>query len=493
MSRWFVPRLEGLETRQVLDAALPVPAPVPPSAALVGLANSLPPPDSLPAVDLLPGVVLHDIPNTLSASADSTAPPADALPSGEMAGALNTPKDGAGRSAGPGPLNADKKLEFTASNLDLPNSAGGATPAAGRKDDVLTSSGDGLSGKLTLGGLSRGRLREPRGLGKGRPPGLPEAPPPQAAPRELPLDAPRYTDPVSLRTDLRAGGAGNRAPARGDALRPLMLAQAGASPAAVVERAAGAGVPLGDRGSLPATVFTKGITAGLVPSLWLADLLTRPWQWRAARASASISGPMLAGEVLGRGGGETFLPPLYLSLLPLPVGKPLDPVAEGYLYLCNYARTAIHAAQRRAGPLSDHEDIVQQICLEWLQQAGPPQEAFPRLLARSTAEMQLLRETVNRVIARVIYQQRKGRRLADLVDWPAPARSAERDWLEFQSDCAQGVGRLSALEWQVLELRRQGKTFAEIGTDLGVARQRVWEVYHEVEARLRKIYATADG
>jgi DNA-directed RNA polymerase specialized sigma24 family protein len=180
-------------------------------------------------------------------------------------------------------------------------------------------------------------------------------------------------------------------------------------------------------------------------------------------------------------------------MVPLPTGKPLDPVAEGYLFLCNYARTAIHAAQRRAGPLHDHDDIVQQICLEWLQQAGPPQEAFPRLLDRSPAEMQLLRETVNRVIARVIYQQRRGRRLADLVDWPAPVRSAERDWIEFQSDCAQGVGRLSPLEWQVLELRRQGKTFAEIGTDLGVARQRVWEVYHEVEARLRKIYATAGG
>lgn len=487
MSRWFVPRLEGLETRQVLDAALPGSAPVPLSAALVGVAISLPAPDSSPAAGLLTGAVLYDIPNAPSVSADPTAPPASSL----------TPKDGAARSAGAGALNpaADKKPEVLSPNSDLSNSAGGTAPATGRKDEGLASPGDGLPGKSPLGGLSRGRLREPRGPGRGRPPGLPEAPPPPAAPRELPLDAPRYADPVLPRLDLRAGAAGNRAPARGDALRALMLAHRGypgAGPA-VAGRAAGAGVSvadsLGEKLSRPA----RGLTVGLVPSLWLADLLTRQWQVRAARAPAPVPGQLLAENLPGRGGAETLLPPLYLSLVPLPLGKPLDPVAEGYLYLCNYARTAIHAAQRRAGPLSDHEDIVHQICLEWLQQAGPPQEAFPRLLDRSPVEMQLLRETVNRVIARVIYQQRRGRRLADLADWPAPVRPTERDWIEFQSDCAQGVGRLSPLEWQVLELRRQGKTFAEIGTDLGVARQRVWEVYHEVEARLRKIYATADG
>jgi hypothetical protein len=78
MSRWYVPRLEGLETRQVLDAALPVPAPVPPSAALVGVANALPP-ASAPAADLLPGAVLYDIPATPSAST---------TPAGGAAGSL---------------------------------------------------------------------------------------------------------------------------------------------------------------------------------------------------------------------------------------------------------------------------------------------------------------------------------------------------------------------------------------------------------------------
>ena len=55
------------------------------------------------------------------------------------------------------------------------------------------------------------------------------------------------------------------------------------------------------------------------------------------------------------------------------------------------------------------------------------------------------------------------------------------------------MGNLSRREWQVLDLRRQGKTFEEIGADLRLARQRVWEVYHAVEARLREIYGKQDG
>jgi DNA-directed RNA polymerase specialized sigma24 family protein len=168
-------------------------------------------------------------------------------------------------------------------------------------------------------------------------------------------------------------------------------------------------------------------------------------------------------------------------------------VAAGYQYLCNYARQSIHAAERWVGPLHDHDDIIQQICLEWLERAGPPDEAFPRLLEKAPAEMQLLRETVHRVIARSTYQQRKGPGQADLSGWPAPDPPAERAWLEFKSDCERGVGRLTQREWQILELRRQGHTFAEIGSTMGVPRQRVWEVYREVVVRLQHIYGRVGG
>jgi hypothetical protein len=210
--------------------------------------------------------------------------------------------------------------------------------------------------------------------------------------------------------------------------------------------------------------------------------------WGIGRSASHLS--PLAAE--GGGDEDGGLPPLYLGVLPLPSGGPRDPEAEGYRYLCGYAGHAIRTAERRVGPLRDHEDIIHQICVEWLEQAGPPHEAFPKLLEKAPAEMQLLRETVNRVIARVIYQQRRRLMVTDFTDWPAPARAAEKEWIEFKSDCEKGVGSLTPQEWQILELRRQGKTFAEIGADIGVPRQRVWEIYHGVETRLQQVYRKSD-
>jgi DNA-binding NarL/FixJ family response regulator len=106
--------------------------------------------------------------------------------------------------------------------------------------------------------------------------------------------------------------------------------------------------------------------------------------------------------------------------------------------------------------------------------------------------MQLLRAVVTRVIARAVYQQKRKYVVLDFDDWPARGNAAERDWAEFKADCEHGVGNLSRREWQVLDLRRQGKTFEEIGAELRLPRQRVWEVYQAVEARLREIYGKKD-
>src|SRR5262249_41057040 len=144
-------------------------------------------------------------------------------------------------------------------------------------------------------------------------------------------------------------------------------------------------------------------------------------------------------------GGTAYLP-LYLAVLPLPAGGPLDPVAAGYEYLCGYTRRAIRGAERRAGPLSGHEDLIPQGCRGGRAGAGPPQEAFPRLLERAPAEMRLLRDAVNRVIARTIYQRRKHPHVIDATRWPAPSRPSERDWAEFRADCERGTGNLTAQE-----------------------------------------------
>ena len=207
--------------------------------------------------------------------------------------------------------------------------------------------------------------------------------------------------------------------------------------------------------------------------------------WETARRAQPSGGDRGQPAIEGEGPG---LLPLYVGVAVPAAGKPLDPVAAGYQYLCNYCRHAIHAAERRVGPLPDHDDIIQQTCLEWLQQAGPPEAAFPRLLERASSEMQLLRETVNRVIMRITYQHRKGGVNADLSDWPAPDGAVERAWTDFKSDCEEGVGHLTQQDWQILELRRQGHTYREIGAKIGIARQRVWEMCHDLVARLQDIY-----
>jgi hypothetical protein len=259
------------------------------------------------------------------------------------------------------------------------------------------------------------------------------------------------------------------------------------------------------------SAFTTEKAASPPESVWFADAFFRENQaggfhadlldrffahfWgtsSGARPSQPARAPA-DGSQEGIEGDGPRLPPFYLAGALSPPGKPQDPVAAGYLYLCNYARHAIHTAEGRVGPLPDHDDIIQQICVEWLERAGPPNVAFPRLLDKAPAEMRLLRETVHRVIMRITYQHRKAGVNADLSGWPAPDRPLERAWLDFKSDCERGVGHLTLQEWHVLELRRQGHTFAEIGATIGMPRQRAWEICENVVARLQQIYGTAGG
>jgi len=55
---------------------------------------------------------------------------------------------------------------------------------------------------------------------------------------------------------------------------------------------------------------------------------------------------------------------------------------------------------------------------------------------------------------------------------------------------ALGAGNLVPQEMRLLELRRQGMTFEEIGTEIGMVKQRVYEIYSSALDRLQKIYAS---
>jgi hypothetical protein len=174
--------------------------------------------------------------------------------------------------------------------------------------------------------------------------------------------------------------------------------------------------------------------------------------------------------------------------------RPLAPTLpssepDGWQFLNNYARKAIRRAEASFGTLPDHEDLVHDIFVEWRQQVGPGDQPFSELLQQNSAERALLRKSVRRVIDHARYEKVRGRRTVELFDQPAAEAPGERDWLDLQIDWTLGVDKPAARDRQLLELRRQGFTFEEIGSELGMLKQRVCEAYNLTLRRLQAVYA----
>ena len=166
-----------------------------------------------------------------------------------------------------------------------------------------------------------------------------------------------------------------------------------------------------------------------------------------------------------------------------------DAAPQGWHLLCNYTRKAIRNEEQRYGRLADHEDLVHQVYVEWREQVGPAEQAYAGLLDKESAERQILRKTVRRVIDHVRYEQNRQKRTVELFDQEAPANPVEQDWRDVQLDWRLGDVP-NAQERQVLELRRQGMTFEEIGSEMGLVKQRVCETFNSVLQQLQELYAS---
>jgi len=165
-----------------------------------------------------------------------------------------------------------------------------------------------------------------------------------------------------------------------------------------------------------------------------------------------------------------------------------DAALEAWRFLANYTRKAIGNEESKYGSLPDHEDIIHETFVEWRQQVGPEDQAYVRLLNKESPERQVLSKAVRRVIDHSRYEQRRQKRMVELFDQPAPVEAAEQDWIDLRVDWSLGVGNLSRQEKRMLELRRQGKTFAEIGSELGMMKQRVFEMYNSAVDSLQELY-----
>jgi hypothetical protein len=213
----------------------------------------------------------------------------------------------------------------------------------------------------------------------------------------------------------------------------------------------------------------------------------------AGPADDPLAGPgPAAGRPDGQPGAALSLPALEtIFSSPAEMAKLLGPSAEppeGWHFLSNYARKAIRNEELHHGALPDHDDILHQVYVEWREQVGGGDPALTGLLNRDSAERQVLRTAVRRVLDRVRYEQTRRKRVLELHDQPAPARPAQQDWIDVRIDWSLGVGNLDARERRLLELRSQGKTFAEIGAEMGLVRQRVFEMYSAAIDRLQEAY-----
>src|SRR5205807_915044 len=141
------------------------------------------------------------------------------------------------------------------------------------------------------------------------------------------------------------------------------------------------------------------------------------------------------------------------------------------------------------GALPDHEDLVHQIYVEWREQVGSWNRDLTDLLNKDSAERQVLRKTVRRVLDRARYESTKQRRLVEFIDQPAPTKPEDQDWIDLQIDWTSNSMQLSPREIQMLALRREGKTFEEIGSEMGLLKQRVAEMYNSAFSSLQDLYA----
>jgi hypothetical protein len=176
--------------------------------------------------------------------------------------------------------------------------------------------------------------------------------------------------------------------------------------------------------------------------------------------------------------------------LPLPVAEASPRVsdAEFWAFLRNYATKAIRREEFARGPLRDHADIIQQIYVEWREGVSTSDDVHARLLNRDSAERSAFRGAVRRVLDRSRYDEIKQRRNVDVSDHDEPDAARDREWVDLEIDFTQGVGRLTDREREILDLRRTGLTFEEIGAKLDMPKQRVFEAYTELMDRLGALY-----
>jgi hypothetical protein len=251
-------------------------------------------------------------------------------------------------------------------------------------------------------------------------------------------------------------------------------------------------VSAGERGasshSPPAAQAPEQAGVGLsTAEALLAEPSTPPKKAQFSRAVRTL---FASAEEVDRllASSATLPGPAPVPLVSQPLAfKPVE--SEAVQFLTNYTRKAIRNTEVRYGPIADHEDIVHQVFVEWRERVGQGEKVFGNLLNRDSSERQVLRKAVQRVIDHARYEQSRQGRMVEFQDQPAAVKPESQEWIDMQLDWSLGAGAPGPRERRLLELRRQGKTFAEIGSEMGMIKQRVCEVFNATVERLSQTYS----
>lgn len=160
-----------------------------------------------------------------------------------------------------------------------------------------------------------------------------------------------------------------------------------------------------------------------------------------------------------------------------------EPQQEGLRYLLNYANKSIR--KNRGVPQQDHDDLLHEIYMEWWVCVGFEVAALPRLLDAESPERRSLRESVYRVFGRYRYHQ-TAHRMADFAEGECadPDTLASPEGRDFTLDLEDWLRTLPDVEAKIIDLYYfQHKTMEEIGSELGLAKQRVSEIHKRALAR----------
>lgn len=154
---------------------------------------------------------------------------------------------------------------------------------------------------------------------------------------------------------------------------------------------------------------------------------------------------------------------------------------DGLRYLMNYANKSIR--KNRSLSEQDHDDLLQDIYMEWWICTGFEVAALPKLLQTDSPERQSLRESIYRVFGRYRYRQ-TAHRTADLNDGDAVDAPLAEDARDFALDMNRWLDNLPDLEAKIIDLYYfQHKTMDEIGAETGLAKQRVSEIHQRALAK----------